>query len=204
MKIDNIIHKGVGIVAFSAIFLLGSCSDDFLREKKDYNGFNDEIYSNFSMAQASVDYIHRQVEPKVGGVSALNGSTGSADEFSKSTLEYAGSTQFVGLAEILSSNVNCYFNGSNDPANNNGVWLNVRRCNLFLDNIDKGTLSEEERNLLKGQVYFWRAWLYYRLVTTYGGVPIIKSAQNPTIGDGTIEESTLNVRLQQEIHCTQT
>ena len=118
MKIDNIIHKGVGIVAFSAIFLLGSCSDDFLREKKDYNGFNDEIYSNFSMAQASVDYIHRQVEPKVGGVSALNGSTGSADEFSKSTLEYAGSTQFVGLAEILSSNVNCYFNGSNDPANN--------------------------------------------------------------------------------------
>ena len=53
------------------------------------NGFNDEIYSNFSMAQASVDYIHRQVEPKVGGVSALNGSTGSADEFSKSTLEYA-------------------------------------------------------------------------------------------------------------------
>lgn len=110
MKIDNIIHKGVGIVAFSAIFLLGSCSDDFLREKKDYNGFNDEIYSNFSMAQASVDYIHRQVEPKVGGVSALNGSTGSADEFSKSTLEYAGSTQFVGLAEILSSNVNCYFN----------------------------------------------------------------------------------------------
>ena len=42
MKIDNIIHKGVGIVAFSAIFLLGSCSDDFLREKKDYNGFNDE------------------------------------------------------------------------------------------------------------------------------------------------------------------
>lgn len=201
MKIDNIIHKGVGIVAFSAIFLLGSCSDDFLREKKDYNGFNDEIYSNFSMAQASVDYIHRQVEPKVGGVSALNGSTGSADEFSKSTLEYAGSTQFVGLAEILSSNVNCYFNGSNDPANNNGVWLNVRRCNLFLDNIDKGTLSEEERNLLKGQVYFWRAWLYYRLVTTYGGVPIIKSAQNPTIGDGTIEESTLNVERSSTDDC---
>lgn len=34
MKIDNIIHKGVGIVAFSAIFLLGSCSDDFLRRRR--------------------------------------------------------------------------------------------------------------------------------------------------------------------------
>ena len=44
MKIDNIIHKGVGIVAFSALFLLGGCSDDFLKDKKDYNGFNDEIY----------------------------------------------------------------------------------------------------------------------------------------------------------------
>ena len=45
MKIDNIIHKGVGIVAFSAIFLLGSCSDDFLREKKDYNGFKYTVIS---------------------------------------------------------------------------------------------------------------------------------------------------------------
>lgn len=193
MKINNIIYKGVGIVAFGMLFLLGGCSDEFLKDKRDFNGFNEEIYNNFSMAQASVDYIHRQVEPKVGAVSALNGSTGSADEFSKSTLEYAGSTQFVGLSEILTSNVNCYFNGSNDPANNNGVWLNIRRCNLFLDNIDGGTLSETERNLLKGQVYFWRAWLYYRLVTTYGGVPIIEHAQNPTIGDGTVEESTLNV-----------
>lgn len=202
MKIDTIIHKGVGMFAAGILFLLGSCSDDFLQEKKDYNGFNDEIYSNFSMAQASVDYIHRQVEPKMGtGVSALNGSTGSADEFSKSTLEYAGSTKFVGLAEILTSNVDCYFNGSNDPANNNGVWLNIRRCNVFLDNIDKGTLSEEEKNILKGQVYFWRGWLYYRLVTLYGGVPIIDHAQNPTIGDGTVEESTLNVERSSTEAC---
>lgn len=201
MKIDNIIPKSVSIVALGALFLLGGCSDDFLKEKKDYNGFNDEIYNNFSMAQASVDYIHRQVEPKVGGVSSINGSTGSADEFSKSTLEYAGSTQFVGLAEILTSSVNCYFNGSNDPANSNGVWLNIRRCNLFLDNIDKGTLLETEKDILKGQVYFWRAWLYYRLVTIYGGVPIIKQAQNPTIGSGSIEESTLNVERSSTDEC---
>lgn len=193
MKIDNIIYKSVGIVAFSMLFLLGSCSDEFLKDKKDYNGFNEEIYNDFSMAQASVDFIHRQVEPKVGGVSALNGSTGSADDFSKSTLEYAGSTPFVGLSELLTNNVPCYFNGSNDPANNNGVWLNIRRCNVFLDNIDGGTLSGKEKEILKGQVYFWRAWLYYRLVTIYGGVPIIDHAQNPTIGDGTVEESTLNV-----------
>lgn len=201
MKIDNIMPKSVAIVALGALFLLGGCSDDFLKEKKDYNGFNDEIYNNFSMAQASVDYIHRQVEPKVGGVSSINGSTGSADEFSKSTLEYAGSTQFVGLTEILTSSVNCYFNGSNDPANSNGVWLNIRRCNLFLDNIDKGILSESERNILKGQVYFWRAWLYYRLVTIYGGVPKIEHAQNPTIGSGSIEESTLNVERSSTDEC---
>lgn len=145
------------------------------------------------MAQASVDFIHLAVQPKVGGVSALNGSTGSADDFSKSTLKYAGSTPFIQLAEINSNNVPCYFNGSNAPDNANGVWINVFRCNKFLDNIDNGSLSEDDRNLLKGQVYFWRAWLYSRLVTIYGGVPIIKNAQNPTIGNGTVEESTLNV-----------
>ncbi|MDR2914348.1 MAG: RagB/SusD family nutrient uptake outer membrane protein [Tannerella sp.] len=197
----NYNHKSAGIFAIGVLFLLSSCSDEFLQEKKDYNGFNDEIYNNFSMAQASVDYIHRQVEPKVGGVSALSGSTGSADDHSKSTLEYGGSTPFVGLSEILTSNVPCYFNGSNAPDNSNGVWINIRRCNLFLDNIEKGTLSEPEKDLLKGQVYFWRAWLYYRLVITYGGVPIIKEAQNPTLGDGTVEESTLNVPRNSTADC---
>ena len=136
MKINNIIHRNTGIFALGALFLLSSCSDEFLQDKKDYTGFNEEIYNNFSMAQASADYIHRQVQPKVGGVSALNGSTGSSDEHAKSTLEYAGSTQFIQLAEVTSNNVTCYFNGSNAPDNSSGVWINIRRCNLFLDNID--------------------------------------------------------------------
>lgn len=185
-------YKYVGILALGAILSLSSCSDTFLQDKKDYTGFNDEIYSNFNMAQASVDYIHRQVQPKVGGVNALSGSTGSADEHSKSTLEYAGSSKFVQLTEVTSNTMDCYFNGSNDPAYNNGVWINIRRCNVFLANIDKGSLSEPEKEILKGQVYFWRAWLYYRLVTTFGGVAIIKEPQNPTLGSGTVEQSTLN------------
>lgn len=193
MKINNIIHRSAGLFAIGALILLSGCSDEFLKDKKDYTGFNEEIYNDFNMAQASVDYIHRQVQPKVGAVSQLNVSTGSADDQSKSTLEYAGSTPFVQLAEITANNVPDYFNGSNDPANANGVWINIRRCNLFLSNIDNGTLSDDEKKILKGQALFWRAWLYARLVTIYGGVPIIKEAQSPTLGDGTVEESTLNV-----------
>lgn len=201
MRINNIIHKSAGVFAIGALFLLSSCSDEFLKDKKDYTGFNEEIYNNFEMAQASADYIHRQVQPKVGGVGALNASTGSADDYSKSTLEYAGSAKFVQLAELGSNDVNDYFNASNKPDDSNGVWINVRRCNLFLGNIDKGTLSESEKNSLKGQVYFWRAWLYTRLVTTYGGVPIIKEAQSPTLGNSTVEESTLNVPRSSTADC---
>lgn len=201
MKINKIIYKSAGIFAVSALFLLAGCSDEFLKDKKDYSGFNEEIYNNFNMAQASVDYIHGKVQPKVGGVGPLNPSTGSADDFSKSTLEYAGSAKFVQLAELKTSDVNDYFHGSNKPEDDNGVWANIRRCNLFLEGIDAGTLSEDERNILKGQVYFWRAWLYARLVTTYGGVPIIKEAQSPTLGDGTVEESTLNVARSSTADC---
>lgn len=84
------------------------------------------------------------------GVGHSNPCTGRADAFSQSTEEYAGSTTFTQLAEILSSNVPDYFYNKNTD----GPWSRIRECNIFLDNIDKGALGEADRNKLKGQIYF--------------------------------------------------
>ncbi len=43
--------------------------------------------------------------------------------------------------------------------------------------------------------------MYYRLVNTFGGVPIIKEAQNPTLGSGTVQESPLNVPRSSTADC---
>ena len=59
------------------------------------------------------------------------------------------------------------------------VWGRIRNCNDVIYGIENSTLSDEEKNELLGQVYFFRAWCYYNLVKWYGGVPIITEVQEP-------------------------
>jgi len=51
--------------------------------------------------------------------------------------------------------------------------------NVFLEEIDKGTLTEEEKAPLKGQAFFLRAWLYWELLKYYGGIPLVLEYQDP-------------------------
>jgi len=54
------------------------------------------------------------------------------------------------------------------------VYKNVRACNVFFDNIDASSaVSGEQKDMLRGEVHFLRAYLYQMLVSMYGGVPII-------------------------------
>lgn len=177
--------------------VMTSCSDQFLQDKKDYNGFNEEIYDDLALATGKVDFVYGLCLPTTAsGVGHSNPCTGRADAFSQSTEEYAGSTTFTQLAEILSSNVPDYFYNKNTD----GPWSRIRECNIFLDNIDKGALGEADRNKLKGQIYFWRAWIYTRLVMMYGGVPIVTTAQNAILGDGSSKDE-LEVQRSSTADC---
>ena len=80
------------------------------------------------------------------------------------------------------------------------MYNGIRECNIFLDNIDKGALGEADRNKLKGQIYFWRAWIYTRLVMMYGGVPIVTTAQNAILGDGSSKDE-LEVQRSSTADC---
>ncbi len=56
-----------------------------------------------------------------------------------------------------------------------GTWSNtytrIRRVNEFLVSLEKySNLSEEQNNLMKGQVRFFRAFLYFQLAKRHGGV----------------------------------
>lgn len=49
----------------------------------------------------------------------------------------------------------------------------IRRANIFLANVDKGPLSEGRKQLAKAEARFLRAYFYFHLVRTHGGVPMI-------------------------------
>ncbi len=55
----------------------------------------------------------------------------------------------------------------------NMPYTNIRRVNIFLGNVDKGPLSDGRKQLAKAEARFLRAYYYFHLVRTHGGVPLI-------------------------------
>lgn len=54
------------------------------------------------------------------------------------------------------------------------AWSGIRKANLGLENLDRMTdATEEERNLIEGQLLFFRGWYHFQLMQYFGGLPYI-------------------------------
>lgn len=54
----------------------------------------------------------------------------------------------------------------------------IRLINQALVDVEKGSLPTADKNAILGQAYFLRAYVYFGMVATYGGVPYIKIPQD--------------------------
>ncbi len=52
-------------------------------------------------------------------------------------------------------------------------YENIRKVNIFFENVDNSPLSASLRTKYKAEARFLRAWYYFILVKHYGGVPLI-------------------------------
>lgn len=58
------------------------------------------------------------------------------------------------------------------------MWENIRICNVSLAQLESGLLKEatsEQKDWLKGQALFFRAYYYYEFVRSFGTVPYIET-----------------------------
>lgn len=189
-------RKNINIfsIAFATAMAFSSCSDQFLQDKKNYDNTNEDAYNYFSGAQGRVDDIYYWSLPSVNDDPSWKyPSTGRADDQSKCTEEYSGFGAFVDPQKALTyqsgnNPVPDYFQGQ---ANNirESAWGRIRNINDAIRGVSGSTLSEEEKNQLLGQLYFFRGWCYYNLVKWYGGVPIITEVQDP-VAESVVPRST--------------
>ena len=63
-----------------------------------------------------------------------------------------------------------------DDAVHNPEGYAIRKCNMGIANIKSLVGTDEERNLLLGQMYFFRAWWHFELMCYFGGLPYIDEA----------------------------
>lgn len=66
------------------------------------------------------------------------------------------------------------------------AWYAIRKTNLGIANLGNlVSATEEERNLIEGQLYFFRAWFHFMVMEWWGGMPyidyVLPTDETPTL-----------------------
>lgn len=154
------------IIMLAITLLFCASCEEVLLEKRDLSGLNEQVYEDSLLARTFVDYIYNENLPSwpSGDFNVASDEVGGESRFFEGTVDTRTVTTF----------------GTNIQPNN--AYGKIRSINKFLQDIEEGGLSRSLIDRLKGQVYFFRAWRYFELVSLYGGVPLILEPQNPVGG----------------------
>ena len=181
-----------------AALVLTACSEDFLKEKRNYDNVNENIYDYVEGCEGRLNDIYAWCLPVVSDVDGTINrnfpiSMGNADIAAKSTEEYHGFSKFVDPQIELTSmsgdnGVPDFFKGGEGNIQTS-VYGRIRNINDCIKGISNGALKQEEKDPLLGQAYFFRAWCYYNLFKWYGGVPLVEEVLDPVEGNFTPRSS---------------
>ena len=159
-----------------------SCTD-YLDKTPDSTVNADEAFKNFTNFQGFVEEVYNCIPNKEsnfwccsfnwGEDEILNTGLGDSHETAHFDLGdyrywYSDPQSFL-HSNGLSSTSTDKFSHSLEHA-----WYCIRKCNLGLENLEKMTdCTQEEKNIIKGQLLFFRAWWHEELMEFYGGMPYV-------------------------------
>jgi len=185
--------KNIFIGAVGLLIGLSSCSDEFLKDKKDYNNMTTiDVYSDPQQATAVFATIYKQI------LSRYNSPLCGADPLMRQDQSTGGKQNI--FSEEMTGWKSSYYTGQivknvkagnhisnppywNDPRNNVANFNNFERYTLFptvyvindyIKEIDRSRsliADDEFWDRLKGQAMFARAWLYFDAAREWGGFP---------------------------------
>ncbi|MDP4270508.1 MAG: RagB/SusD family nutrient uptake outer membrane protein [Bacteroidota bacterium] len=178
-KYINII---AGIFVFLAITGLTSCTD-YLDKSPDATVSSTDAFINFTNFQGFTEELYCCVPDFIGKTWATDwnladevlhkdGGIWLNDEFDKGNYWAWTTVQWISYLDAGSPNT------SNNSTFDKGLWPNawygIRKANIGLANLDKlQNATQEEKDLIKGQLLFFRAWFHFELMTYWGGLPYI-------------------------------
>ena len=176
------------VLLLSAVLVLNGCkNDDFLNVDPKNALTEASSYSNETNADLAVNDIYNNI-PNINA--DPNQTTEQYSDNGACGAPWQTGQTVVRAGAISPGNVP---SGPGTAPNNLGGWWNwentyskIRKCNLFLQNVDKysANLSADWKTKRVAEVKFLRALFYSYLFTAYGGVPLIdKSLDTATDGD---------------------
>lgn len=170
------------------IFVVGLCCMTACTDYLDKAPLSDiqegEAYKNFKNFQGFTEELYNCI-PAFSSHGYHNSFNLGEDVFWETDISYPLATCFdQGDFWAWSSGADWgtgWFGSGGNPAsqsyNDKGrlwglSWYAIRKANIGLANLDKLTEgTAEEKNLIAGQLYFFRGWFYFMLMQYWGGLP---------------------------------
>ena len=160
-----------------------SCTD-WLDKDPESIVAEDEAFKNYRNFQGYIEEIYNLIpdKEKVNYCTAWN----FGDDAVHNPEGFAHMDHQVDLGNYRNwlKNNQCWLMGNNFNGRDQSLWRNswycIRKCNLGIQNIKSLVGTDEERDLLLGQMYFFRAWWHFELICYFGGMPYIDEAFEAT------------------------
>jgi len=155
------------MVALTAIVLPG-CTKDWLKPNQPSKLNSDNAYSTVSGCQALVNKLCKDLRPEVMG---RDGNMKWAYEGSDLAVLVNGSPRDLDgmLVPSITSKPKSFWDDA---------WKSISRSALLVSRSQTVDASQGERDQLKAYGEFFLAYWYFRLITTYGDVPLYTSEIN--------------------------
>jgi hypothetical protein len=182
-------HKSFYVIFLMLILISTSC-EDYLDKAPEADITDKDAFGNFTSFQGFVEELYNCVmDPDKGG--AWNNYSFADENLGNSVYPFDignywnESGYFSGKPNVSPSSLE-----GRDRRVYEWAWYAIRKANLALEKLDEEGLFEgtqEEKDLLKGQALFFRAWFYFEIGRYWGGMPYITRVLDPT-EDLTTEE----------------
>ena len=178
----------IGVAALTLSLGMTSCTD-YLDKEPDSTVGAEEAFKNFTNFQGFVEEIYNCIPNKESCYWCTTFNWGE-DEIMNSGLGDTHVTAHFDLGDYRhwydESDKGGQQSWLNRPGSNptstdkfahslaGHAWYCIRKANLGLENIDKMTdATKEEKNFVKGQLLFFRAWWHHQQLEWWGGIPYV-------------------------------
>jgi starch-binding outer membrane protein, SusD/RagB family len=158
------------LIGLTPIFVL-SCNEDYLDILPTDSYTDAVVFDDPALAEAFVNYAYRLLPWGFKGAGWTMPLSFVIDENSARLSSASVGTLVRG--EINPSYLGALDMWSDQDNRGRSYWPAIRQCNEFLEKTEESTLDHELLSSLRAQARTIRAYAYYRLVSYFGGVPLI-------------------------------
>ncbi len=190
-------------ISFAFILVLGillfSSCEEYLEKTPEATVTEQDVFGTYESFQGFLDANYGEIisynteypttTANMGG-ETLNNFTSWSPAYNtwEGDYVYIAGADFYSFAEEGTS---LYMNGQRGygiyddyPNGGGGIWTGgwrgIRKCNLALEKLPLlSDATEEEKRLIEGQIYFFRAYFHQQIIDAFGGMPYLDKVYSP-------------------------